>query len=285
MGWQSRGMRSSPVAIAVLACLAATPAHADWEVAVHGGPNFPFYQQSFAFDPGPLGLPGGAVIDQDGLYRLDGKGGLSFGGALAFHPHPGIGLELRLDTADVSVRTGGVSYRVRVALPPPLGTLRSTVAFTEGEGDLERLRPVSLNLRLRSPGSTRVTASGGISYLPAFRFAIRQPIEASLGDGPQFEVGRIGIPAEARPAEEGDGRWGVNGGIGIERRVSARVRLQADGRYFRFQRQTLYWGQPTATGTLTPLQDQLVREITARLDPVRFNPTFFQATVGVALSF
>jgi hypothetical protein len=33
------------------------------------------------------------------------------------------------------------------------------------------------------------------------------------------------------------------------------------------------------------VQDQLVREITARLDPVRFNPTFFQATAGVALSF
>jgi hypothetical protein len=265
--------------------LATPAAGADWEVAVHGGPTFPFYSQSFAFDPGPLGLPGGAVIEQDGLYRLDGKGGLSLGGALSFHPHPVIGLELRLDTADVNVRTGGVSYRVRVALPPPLGTLDSTVALTEGEGDLERLRPVSLNLRLRSRGTTRWTASGGISYLPSFRFAIRQPIEASVGDGPQFEVGRIGIPAEALPDQEGDGRWGVNGGIGIGQRVSARLRLQADGRYFRFQRQTLYWGEPTATGTLTPLQDQLVREITGRLDPVRFNPTFFQATVGVALSF
>ena len=278
-------MRPSVAALSLVACLAASAAHADWELTVHGGPTFPFYEQSFEFDPGPLAAPGGVVISHEGVYRLDGRGGISLGGALAFHPHAALGLELRLDTADVNVRTGGVRYRVRVALPPPIGTLTTDVAFTEGEGDLERLRPVSLNLRVRSPGTTRVTASGGVSYLPAFRFAIRQPIEAALGDGPLVEVAEILVPAEALPEREGDGRWGLNGGIGIQHRIGARLRIQADGRYFRFQRQTLYWGEPQGTGALTPLQDLLVREITARLDPVRFNPTFFQATVGLALSF
>jgi hypothetical protein len=272
-------------ALAALLALTAATAHADWELAVHGGPTFPFYEQSFAFDPGPLGLPGGAVVDPQGQYRLDGKGGLSLGAALAFHPHRVVGLEVRLDTADVSVRTGGSRYRVRVALPPPLGTINTDLAFTEGEGDLERLRPVSLNLRLRSPGTTRVTASGGLSYLPVFRFAIRQPIAAGIAGAPLVEVASVVVPAEALPAEEGDGRWGLNGGVGIQHRISARLLLQADGRYFRFQRQTLYWGEPTGTGALTPVQDQLVREITARLDPARFNPTFFQATAGIALSF
>lgn len=274
-------------AASVMAVLlfAATVSASDWELALHGGPTFPFYMQSIDFDPGAVSGPAGAVIRQEGVYRLDGRGGLALGGALSFHPHRVVGLELRLDTADVNVRTGGARYRVRVGLPPPLGTLATELAFTEGEGDLERLRPVSLNLRLRSPGATRVTASGGISYLPAFRFAIRQPIEASLGDGPQFEVGQIVVPAEALPAQEGDGRWGLNGGVGIQRRVGARLRIQADARYFRFQRQTLYWGEPQGTGALTALQGQIVREITSRLDPVRFNPTFFQATAGIALSF
>ena len=63
-----------------------------------------------------------------------------------------------MDTADVDVRTGGVRYRVRVALPPPIGQLTTNVDFTEGVGDLERLRPLSLNLRLRSPGVLRVLA-------------------------------------------------------------------------------------------------------------------------------
>ena len=271
--------------LSLLVFLAHAEAHADWEVAVHGGPTFPFYEQSFSFDPGPIGGTAGEIVSQQGLYRLDGRGGMSLGGSLSFHPHRMIGLEARVDTADVNVSTGGVTYRVRVPVPP-FGTLTSDVAFSEGEGDLERLRPISLNLRLRSPGSFRVTASGGVSYLPAFRFAIRQPIEAGLGPGgPQFEVAEIFLPAEALPAQEGDGRWGVNGGVGIQYAVAPRIRLQADGRYFRFQRQTLNWGEPQGTGALTPVQDELVGEITSRLDPVRFNPTFFQATAGVALSF
>lgn len=273
-----------PAAIVILLTVAPS-ARGDWEIAIHGGPTFPFYQQSFAFDPGPIGGGAGAIVSQEGLYELDGRGGISAGAALAFHPTDAVGLELRLDTADVDVRTGGSSYRVRVAVPP-FGTIDSTVAFTEGEGDLERLRPVSLNLRLRSPGTLRVTGSGGISYLPAFRFAIRQPVAAGLGaGGPQVEVAEIIVPAEALPEEEGDGRWGVNGGIGLQYRVTPRVQLVADGRYFWFQRQTLQWGEPEGTGALTPVQDQLVTEITSRLDPVRFNPTFFQATAGVAFSF
>src|SRR5688572_3014376 len=276
--------RAIPAAVVILLTVAPA-ARADWEIAIHGGPTFPFYQQSFAFDPGPIGGGAGTIVSQEGLYELDGKGGISAGAALAFHPHESFGVELRLDTADVDVRTGGSSYRVRVAVPP-FGTIDSTVSFTDGEGDLERLRPVSLNLRLRSPGAFRVTASGGVSYLPVFRFAIRQPISAGLGGGgPQVEVAEILVPAEALPDQEGDGRWGINGGIGLQVRIGERLHVQADGRYFRFQRQTLYWGEPQGTGALTPLQDDLVREITARLDPAGFNPTFFQATAGIALSF
>lgn len=279
------GMIPRVAGLAASLTLAAATGHADWELAIHGGPTVPFYEQSFAFEPGLPGGSLGAIVEQEGVYRLDGQGGVALGAALAFHPHRVVGLELRLDTADVRVRTGGSSYRVRVALPPPLPTLTTELALTEGEGDLERLLPVSLNLRLRSPGTTRLTASGGISYLPAFRFAIVQPVAAGIGGAPLIEVASIHLPAEALPAAEGDGRWGLNGGVGIQHRVSPRLLLQADARYFHFQSQTLYWGRPTATGALSPLQEQIVGEITARLDPVRFNPTFFQATAGLALSF
>jgi hypothetical protein len=277
-------MRLAIAAAAALVSALVPSARADWQVAVQAGPTFPFYDQSFEFDPGPLGGPAGQIVSQEGVYRLEGQGGLALGASLAFHPHSVVGLELRLDTADVDVSTGGIRYRVRVNVPP-FGTINSDVAFTEGEGDLERLRPVSLNLRLRSPGATTVSVSGGVSYLPAFRFAIRQPIEAGIGGGPMIEVAEIILPAEALPEQEGDGRWGVNAGLGLQQRIGGRLHIQADGRYFRFQSQTLQWGQPQGTGALTPLQDELVREIAARLDPARFNPTFFQATVGLALSF
>jgi hypothetical protein len=270
---------------AAAASLLGPDARAEWQAAVWAGPTFPFYEQSFSFDPGPIGGGVGTVISQEGLYRLDGSGGISLGASLAYHPHPAVGFELRVDTADVDVITGGSRYHVRIAVPP-FGTVDSIVAFTEGEGDLERLRPFSLNLRLRSPGPLRVVASGGVSYLPVFRFAIRQPISAGLsGGGPQVEVAEILVPAEALPEQEGDGRWGINGGVGIQYRIGPRLQLIADGRYFHFQRQTLYWGEPQGTGALNPVQGELVEEITARLDPARFNPTFFQATVGVALSF
>jgi opacity protein-like surface antigen len=271
-------------ALALLLAATSVPA-ADWEAAVHAGPTFPLYEQSFEFDPGGLNAPGGVAIDTDGVFRLEGRGGISLGASLAFHPVPAVGIEARVDTADVDVTTGGVSYDIRANLPPPIGVLRTTVAFTEGEGDLERLRPVSLNVRFRSPGAVGVFASGGVSYLPGFRFVIRQPVEAALGDGPLVPVGEVRLPAEALPDEEGDGRWGWNAGGGLQWRVAPRLRLQAEGRYFRFQRQTLFWGEPDGTGTLSVLQRDLIRQITAELDPVRFNPTFFQATAGVALSF
>jgi opacity protein-like surface antigen len=274
------------VAAAVFALAAAPAARGgDWELAVSVGPTFPFYEQSFEFDPGAIPGPGGVVIEDAGVFRLDGRGGLALGAALAFHPHRVFGIEARVDTADVDVRTEGARYDVRATLPPPIGTISTTVAFTEGEGDLERLRPVSLNLRLRSPGELAVFASGGISYLPGFRFVIRQPVEASIGDGPLFPVGEVSLPAEALPEEEGDGRWGWNAGGGLQWHVGPRVRVLLDGRYFYFQRQTLFWGDPEGAGALDIVQRDLVREITARLEPARFNPTFFQATAGVAVSF
>lgn len=279
-------MKLRTAVLAMAAVTAAARAEAgDWEASAWAGPTFPFYEQSFRFDPGPITGPGGVVIEEAGVFRLDGTGGISLGASLAYHPRPAFGIEARIDTADVDVTTGGATYDIRATLPPPFPSVSTTVAFTEGEGDLERLRPLSLNLRLRSTGEVAVFASGGISYLPGFRFVIRQPVEASIGDGPLFPVGEVSLPAEALPEEETDGRWGWNAGGGLQWHAAPRVRLLLEGRYFYFQRQTLFWGEPEGAGGLGAVERDLVREITSRLDPVRFNPTFFQATAGVALAF
>jgi opacity protein-like surface antigen len=144
---------------------------------------------------------------------------------------------------------------------------------------------LSLNLRLRTPGPLSAFASGGVSYLPGFRFVIRQPVEAAIGDGPLIPVGEVELPAEALPEREGEGRWGWNVGGGLQVSVAPRVKLHAEARYFHFQRQTLTWGEPAGSGALSGLARDLVEAVAGELEPARFNPTFFQATGGIAFSF
>jgi hypothetical protein len=271
-------------AVALLALAAPPAGSADWEFAAWAGPTFPLYEQSFTLDPRGITGVGGITVDPEGVFRLDGEGGISFGGSLSFYPSPILGFEGRIDTADVDVATGGVRYVVRGNVPP-FGTIRTTLVFSEGEGDLERLLPLSLNLRLRTPGSLSAFASGGVSYLPGFRFEIRQPVEAEIGDAPRIPLGEVRVPAEAQPGQEGEGRWGWNVGGGIQVSVAPRVRLHADARYFHFQRQTLTWGEPEGTGALSGIAREIVEAVAGELEPARFNPTFFQAAAGVAVSF
>jgi len=59
----------------------------------------------------------------------------------------------------------------------------------------------------------------------------------------------------------------------------------AEGRYFRFQKQTLQWGRAETAGVLPAIPEDLVRQIESRLEPVVFNPAFFHASLGVAVRF
>jgi opacity protein-like surface antigen len=270
----------------LLLCAFAAPvaSAADWEVAVHGGTTFPFYEQSFEFDPGSVAIPG-TTVTEEGVFRLDGKGGLALGASLSVQGRV-LGLEARLDTADVRVETIGARYEISTRLPPPLPNVTTTVDLGGGDLDLERLRPVSLNLRFRSPGRTSFVASGGISYLPAFRFVVRQGVSIRLpflASG--TDVAHITLPAEALPGDDSEGRLGWNAGAGLHYAFGPRLALVVEGRYFRFQRQTLEWGEPESSIPLPQFQAEIVRQVAERLDPVRFNPTFFQASAGLALRF
>jgi opacity protein-like surface antigen len=279
------------VVLVMAAVLAARGAAADGvEVSLVGGKVFPFYEQSFEYDPGRLDSPiPGATIEQRGVFRLDASGALALGGGLSYFPTPHFGVELRLDTADVSVPITGAVYRVRADLPAPLPDLSTDVDLGQGEVDLERLRPVSLGLRLRSSGRTRAGLSAGVSYLPGFRFVAVQGVGLGVPAlrGGRFDVdlARVSLQAEARPEDEGEGRFGVQAGATLERAVSARVALVAEFRYFRFQRQTLRWGPPRTDTPLPALEQEIVRQVQSRLEPVTFNPTFFHAAGGLAVSF
>jgi len=261
-----------------------------WEIAASAGKVVPFYSQTFEYDPGAITSPiAGATIEQRGVFMLDGRGGLALNLAVARDLGRHVAVEARLDTADVTVETTGARYRLRVNLPSPLPPLSTDVDLGTGKVDLERLRPLSLNLKVQGGGRVRVAASGGASYLPSFRFVVEQAVgvglPAIIGTRLALDVARVGLNAEAVPAQRGQGRWGVNGGIAVAVPVGSRLSVVGEGRYFRFQKQTLQWGRAQNAGVLPAIQEVIVRQIEARLEPVVFNPTFFHASLGLSVRF
>jgi hypothetical protein len=271
-----------------IAGLARGAAAEGWEITVTAGKVFPLYNQMFEYDPGALAPPiPGATLEQQGVFTLDARGALALNFALArdFDRHAAV--EGRLDTADVTVDTIGARYRLRVNLPAPLPPLSTDIDLGTGNVDLKRLRPVSLNLKLHTGDRFRVAVSGGASWLPKLEFVVNQTIGANLsglGRNLSLDVARVALRAQALPSESGQGRWGGNGGLALEVRAGQAV-FVAEGRYFRFQKQTLQWGHPETTGVLPAIPENLVRQIESRLEPVVFNPAFFHASVGLALRF
>jgi len=282
-------VRSLLTALA-LAALARGASAEGWEVALTAGKVIPFYNQTFSYDPGPLTLPiSGANVEQSGAFVLDAQGALALNLAISRALGSHAAIEARLDTADVSVQTTGARYRVTVRLPAPLPPLSSDVDLGTGTVDLERLRPLSLNLAFRAGTRTRFSASAGVSWLPAFRFTVDQTIGLGLpvfnGTRLALDVGRAGVRAEALPSEEGQGRFGGNVGVSVSIPVAKHLAVVAEGRAFRFQKQTLHWGAGATSGPLSAIEQDLVDQIESRLPDVAFNPAFFHASAGLALRF
>src|SRR5262249_20311184 len=91
------------------------------EIAGHAGFTFPFYSQTFHYDPGAVSVPiPGVSVQQSGDFELRASGGPAFAGAFTFYATGGLGFEFRVDHADISLETQGGSYTVRVGLPAPL---------------------------------------------------------------------------------------------------------------------------------------------------------------------
>jgi hypothetical protein len=272
----------------LFAGLARGAAAEGWQLTVSAGKVFPLYNQTFEYDPGTLAPPiPGATLEQRGVFTLDARGALAFNLALARNLGRHAAIEARLDTADVTVDTIGARYRLRVNLPPPLPPLSTDVDLGTGEVDLKRLRPLSLNLKLQTGDRVRLAASGGASWLPELEFVVNQTIGANLsglGRNVSVDIAQVALRAQALPSESGQGRWGGNAGLALEVRAGHAV-FVAEGRYFRFQKQTLQWGRPETTGVLPVISEDVVRQIVSRLEPVVFNPAFFHASVGLALRF
>ena len=263
------------------------------EVSAAVGQAFPFYEQSFSYDPGSavISVPGVGNVDlqQKGAFRLDGKGGSTVGGSVTFFLAPHAGIELRVDSAAVDIRPSGATYHVNVNLPAPLPDISDDFRFADGEIDVDRLQPFSLNLKLRTPGRLAVFVSGGISYLPEVKIAARQRLGFGLpgitSNIAQLSVGSIVFNADVDSDEnKPQKRIGGNIGAGVRLHLVGPLAVHGEGRYFHFPKHTIHW-HPEIEGPLTVIEETLLAEVERRLEPIEFYPAFWQATVGVSLAF
>jgi hypothetical protein len=279
-------MKRTTGALALL-LLPATSSGAGLEFSVHAGGVVSLYEQSVSFDPSGLVLPGGAVVPGGQALRLEADGGNVLGGAVTLFLADWLGIEGRLDAADLGLQATGATYRVVLDLPPPLPDATGDLELGAGTMDVERIRPWSLNLKLRTGGSVRLALSGGVSYLPSLSVQSAQAVRLRAVSVPGLPAGSVlatvGLRAEALPEAEDNGRFGANAGLALQFGLGEHVALVAEGRGFIFREHQLTW-QRTG-GPLSPLEQALARELESRLDPITFNPNFFQVTGGLALSF
>jgi hypothetical protein len=275
----------------VLAALAVRATAAEWEIEGRLGQALPTYKQTYAYDPGPLSiqLPGIGTVgfEQRSPFSFDGQGGSAYGASLTLYPAAAIGIEARFDSPAVNIEAHGAIYHVTANLPAPLPDIAQDVAIDSGTIDVDRLRPLSLNLKLRTPGHVAFTLSAGVSYLPAIRVTAQQPIGfAAASANPllaPLNAGHLRFRAEIRPEDDkAVKRIGGNAGAGVSVAVSAKVRLSAEARVFAFSKHRLDW-EPVISGPLSGAEQALFDTVRPRLSPIEFSPTFFQATVGVAI--
>jgi hypothetical protein len=257
------------------------------ELAGYGSYTFPFYSQTFRYDPGPVTVPiPGVSVDQGGSFEATASGGLAFCGAATFYVTDGFGFELRHDRADVTVETKSASYTVRVGLPAPLSPVVADLALGEGTAELEATAPWSLNLKLRTGGSVRFTASGGVSRLSGLQFDLQQTV--GLGviafdlDQGHVQVGTVNL--QAALSAEADSVWGGNLGLGFEIPLGEHLALLLEGRGFYFPKQTIEWA-PVPDRPLTIIEQALLDRLLERLPPVEFEPWWAQASAGLAIRF
>jgi hypothetical protein len=276
-------------AFAILLAALTTPALAvagELELTGYAGLTFPFYSQSFKYDPGPITVPiPGVTVEQGGSFELKASGGNAFAGALTFYATEGFGFELRYDHADITVKTESSSYDVLVGLPAPLDPVAVALTLSEGTVDLDAASPFSLNLKLRTGGRVRLTVSGGASKLGDLEATVEQTV--GLGvirfdlDESNIQIGTIGMKATGIA---GASSWGGNLGLGLQIPIGEHAALVLEGRGFYFPKRTLEW-EPVLDRPLSDIEKVLLARVQERLPTVEFEPWWVQATAGLSIRF
>jgi len=280
-------MKRAWVGIVVLLAGGSPAVAAELELAGYAGLTLPFYEQTFPIDLRPPERPiQGIQIRQEQPLRLNAKGGLVFAGAATVYLGGAFGLEARYDSADVDITADPPLYSLRLSSPFP--NFSTTLEPAPTVVTLSSLTPISLNLKLRTPGAIRFFISGGVSYLPDFQLAVTQPLNLRLGGlglPPGLDFGSLTAQAVSRPDESTEeSRFGGNVGLGLQFKLSDHAALAVDARVFYFPKQVLNW-QVVQAGGVVVVPDELLDALEAQLEPVRFNPAYFHLLGGIAFTF
>jgi len=225
-------------------------------------------------------------VEQSGQFQAQASGGPAFAGGLTLWATGGLGFEVRYDRVDITVKTQGANYAVRVGLPAPLDPVIANLSLSEGEADLKPVAPWSFNLKLRSGGKVRFTTSFGASRLGDIEMTLTQSIGLGV-IGFDFAQGSAQIATlsvKATAAGAGVSSWGANLGLGLQIPIGEHAAFLVEGRGFYFPKRTIAW-EPVLDRPLTPIEQTLLDRALERLDPLEFEPWWVQATVGIAVRF
>jgi hypothetical protein len=240
------------------------------DLTIFGGVAYPVYEERLTFRAATPSIPGVDITAANSpILRADG--GPVFGAAAAIEA--GIfGIEGRLDSVDAGIEFSGAHYELRGTSFPFQGVTASLTA-PEGRFDADRITLLSLNARIRTPGRISLIASGGLSYLPDINISGSVPLSVQASDLPALAFDAAltlrGVPGES------EHRLGINGGAGI--RIGGRVALTGEVRAFYFRDYELRFG--SANGP------ELLDDLLAEADGVRFTPVFVNAQAGVSFRF
>jgi hypothetical protein len=276
--------RPLALALALLAAPVVSGA-AEFELTGYAGYTFPFYKQTFEYNPGAVTVPiPGVTIEQRGSFALEASGGPAFGGGAAFYVTEGFGFEVRYDRADITVDTQASTYTVRVGLPAPFEPVLADLELASGTADLKAADPFSINLKFRTPGSVRFFLSGGASRLGDLEFTVQQTV--GLGvialdlQESNVQVGTIGV----RGTAVAESSWGGNLGLGLQIAIGEHAALVLEGRGFYFPKRTVEW-EPVVDRPLSAIELALLQRLQDALPPVEFEPWWVQASVGFSIRF
>jgi hypothetical protein len=270
---RSSSRRPLLAAVCTIAAITVGPQRAEAQgvdVTIFGGLAYPLYDQRLTLSPANPSIPG-VEITSLSTPVIGADGGAVVGGAVALE-FGLIAIEGRLDSVEAGLAFSGARYDLRGTAFPFQGLTASVIA-SAGRFDAERISLLSVNARIRTPGPVGIVASGGLSYLPDIDVSGSVPL---IVDAPG--VPALGIAAALTlrgTPQQSEHRFGVNGGAGL--RIGGRVALLAEVRAFYFRDYELRFG--TADGP------ELLDDLLADAEPVRFSPVFVNAQVGVTFRF
>lgn len=271
---------------AVLAVAWTQPSRAvGFEIDLHVGRTAPTFEQTLSYAPsGTIPAVPGVSVRPLGPLALDARGALAFSGSATLYLVGSFGLEARLDGLEADLDVRPASYDITFARPPlPLFDARLEL----GSDDLkvERAQPVSLNLRVVTPGPVRLSLSGGVTRLGALRLGgtLTGSLTARGGVALPLSSVQVRLRAVAPPEEVERGQYGVNAGAAVQIGLGRTLALSLEARAFLFKERVLTWSAVGVPANV--IEDAVQRELLARLEPVRFTPTFFSVNAGLALRF